>query len=251
MLWNASKLSGYAVEANDGLIGTVSDFLFEDRTWQVRWLVVETGNWFANNKVLLPLSTLGYPHQTQEKFSVSLTRQQVKDSPRINTDLPISREMESSIYDFYGWDPYWSGLYALGGAMPAMMKATIPIPRNTANKAALLRPADQHLLSVDTIAGYYLEAADGTIGHVDDFLIDDTNWHIRYLIAATSNWWPGKSVVLSSNSVKKVDWAERIVKLDVNRSQVRGSPRYDPGTRLDKAYQERLLEHYGLENHWP
>lgn len=251
MLWNASKINGYAVEASDGLIGTVSDFLFEDRTWQIRWLVVETGNWFSNHKVLLPLSTLGYPNQSTESFSVSLTRQQVRDSPDIDTDQPISREMESKIYDFYGWDPYWSSLFNLGGTMPAMMEATIPIPRTSANKAQALGPADQHLLSIDTITGYHLEAVDGLIGHVHDFLIDDTNWHIRYLIAATSNWWPGMSVVLPSNSVKKVDWEERLLRLDVNRRQVQGSPRYDPRMRLDKAYQERLQEHYGSTNYWP
>jgi hypothetical protein len=61
MLGDASAINGYAIEASDGLLGTVSDLLFEDVGWATRWLVVDTGNWLSGRKVLLPLSVLGKP----------------------------------------------------------------------------------------------------------------------------------------------------------------------------------------------
>ena len=115
MLWNASAIKGYAIAASDGRLGTVSDFLFDDASWLVRWLVVDTGNWLSGRKVLLPPSVLGSPIATGREFSVGLTMQQVKDSPDIDTDRPVSRQMEANVYDYYGWSPYWgTGLY-MGG----------------------------------------------------------------------------------------------------------------------------------------
>src|ERR1700723_2635697 len=112
MLWNASVIKGYAIAACGGRLGTVGDFLFDDASWLVRWLVVDTGNWLSGRKVLLPSSALGHLDPEGEKFSVRLTKQQVKDSPDIGTDRPVSRQMETHIYDYYGWNPYWSaGLY--------------------------------------------------------------------------------------------------------------------------------------------
>jgi len=61
MLWDASVMRGYAIEAQDGRLGTVSDFLFEDAAWMIRWLVVDTGHWLPGRKVLLPPSVLGQP----------------------------------------------------------------------------------------------------------------------------------------------------------------------------------------------
>ena len=121
MLWNASAINGYAIAASDGRLGTVSDFLFDDASWLVRWLVVDTGNWLSGRKVLLPPSVLGHLDPKEDEFSVELTMQQVKDSPEIDTDRPVSRQMETNVYDYYGWSPYWGTGFYMGGSgyMPA------------------------------------------------------------------------------------------------------------------------------------
>jgi hypothetical protein len=100
MLWNASAINGYAIVANDGRLGTVSDFLFDDMSWLVRWLVVDTGNWLPGRKVLIPPSVLGHPNREAREFSVRLTKQQVKDSPDIAADRPVSRQMERNTYNY-------------------------------------------------------------------------------------------------------------------------------------------------------
>src|ERR1051326_3801084 len=109
MLWDASAINGYTIEASDGRLETFSDLLFEDVSGGIRWLVVDPGHWLSGRKVLLPLSALGQPDTALRHFPVKLTMQQVTDSPDIDTDQPVLRQAEARVYDHYGWDPYWGG----------------------------------------------------------------------------------------------------------------------------------------------
>jgi hypothetical protein len=113
MLWDASAIDGYAIKASDGRLGTVSDLLFEDVGWVIRWLVVDIGHWLPGRKVLLPLSALGQPDRVLRHFLVKLTMQRVKDSPDVDTDQPVSRQIEAYLYEHFGWDPYWGGSFLL------------------------------------------------------------------------------------------------------------------------------------------
>jgi hypothetical protein len=245
MLWNASVIDGYAIAASDGRIGTVSDFLFDDSSWLVRWLVVDTGKWLSGRKVLLPVSVLGHLDQPGRQFSVRLTMQQVKDSPDIYTDQPVSRQMENNIYDYYGWNPYWStgGYGYMGGAM-AGPPYLGDLPRVVDVADTRQNPGDPHLRSIDAVTGYHVHASDGEIGHVVDFLVEDEDWSIRYLVVATKNWWPGKKVLISPRSAQEIDWLDKIVKLDVDRQRVKDSPEYDESTTLDRAYEKYFHNHY-------
>jgi len=176
MLRNASAIKGYAIAASDGRLGTVSDFLFDDATWMVRWLVVDTGNWLPGRKVLLPPSVLGHADPKEREFRVKLTMKQVKDSPDIRTDRPISRQMETNIYDHYGWSPYWGtgiymGGYDVGGVMAA--SPALAFGRYGEDIADIQRSHDDpHLRSVEAVTGYHIHASDGEIGHVEDFLLE-------------------------------------------------------------------------------
>jgi PRC-barrel domain len=102
MLWNASAITGYAIAASDGQIGTVSDLLFDDTNWSVRWLVVDTGHWLSGRKVLLPPSVVGQVDPNQKEFSVKLTMQQVKDSPPYDPSIAIDRAYDEKFLTYYG-----------------------------------------------------------------------------------------------------------------------------------------------------
>ena len=249
MLWNASAIKGYAIEASDGDIGTVSDFLFDDATWLVRWLVVDTGNWLSGRKVLLPPSVLGRLYAKDRAFAVKLTIQQVKDSPEIDTDRPVSRQMESKVYDYYGWSPYWgSGLYMGGfGYAPAAMASPYWGSRRSNEEiaAAQRREEDVHLRSIAAVTGYHIHASDGEIGHVENFLIEDADWSIHFLVVDTSNWWFGEKVLISPRLAREIDWTDRLVNLDVNRQKVKDSPRYDASKTVDWAYENHYHNYYG------
>ena len=250
MLWNASAINGYAIAASDGHLGTVSDFLFDDESWRVRWLVVDTGNWLSGRKVLLPPLVLGHPDSSGREFSVRLTRQQVKDSPDIDGDRPVSRQMETHVYDYYGWSPYWdTGLYMGGyGYMPGDGMASPYLGgrrREQEIADAQVDRDDAHLRSVEAVTGYHIHASDGEVGHVEDFLVEDADWSIHYLVVDTKNWWPAKKVLISPRSAGEVDWTGRLVNLNVDRQRVKDSPIYEPSTTVDLAYEKQFHKHYG------
>jgi hypothetical protein len=176
------------------------------------------------------------------RFPVKLTVQQIKDSPDIDTDRPVSRQMETNIYDYYGWSPYWStgfymGGYGYGGGVPLSLPN-----RKTADGG--MAHDDKHLRSVAEITGYHIHAKDGDIGHISDVLLEDADWSIHYLTVDTSNWLGGKKVLISPRSVKTIDWAERTVGLDVDRARVENSPAYESAALVDRRYEKAYHEHY-------
>ncbi len=250
MLRNASTINGYAIAASDGKLGTVSDFLFDDATWLVRWLVVDTGNWLSGRKVLLPPSVLGHLHPSREEFAVRLTMQQVKDSPDIDTDRPVSRQVETSIYDYYGWSPYWGTGFYMGGygymGGPMMVPPSPEAIRREEKSAQAQRDRDNpHLRSIEAVTGYNIHATDGEIGHVEDFLIEEVDWSIHYLVVDTKNWWPAKKVLISPRSAREIDWSSKLVNLDVSRQKVKDSPEYDASVSVDRAYEKHFHSYYG------
>ena len=242
MLRNASAIKGYAIAATDGRLGTVSDFLFDDASWLVRWLVVDTGKWLSGRKVLLPPSVLGHIDPNGDEFAVRLTMQQVKDSPDIDTERPVSRQIETNIYDFYGWSPYWGGTgflmggyggygYGYGGGAIAPLPSPGSMRRAEDIAAAQQSDDDPHLRSVEAVTGYHIHASDGEIGYVEDFLLQDTDWSIHNLVVDTTNWWPGKKVLIAPRSIQEIDWTDNLVNLKIDREKVKNSPAYDASTR--------------------
>ena len=126
MFWNESVIKGYTIEASDGALGAVHDILFDDASWRARWLVVDTGNWLPGRKVLIPLAALEKPDSVLQSFPVKLSKQQVKDSPDINTDMSVSQQMETNVYRYYGCDPF-GGYFAFpaGSLMAAPSDAPV------------------------------------------------------------------------------------------------------------------------------
>ncbi len=252
MLRHKSEITGYAIHASDGLIGSVKDILFDDTTWLVRWLVIDTGNWLPGRQVLLPPNALAEVNHIGHQFSVRLTKEQVQKCPEIESDRPVSRQMETTIYDYYGWAPYWgSGSYmgfaGYGGGF--LVNTALPSPelikREKAIDDAQRSKNDPDLRSINEVINYQILASDGEIGQVEDFLIEDEDWSVHYLVVDTMNWWPDRKVLISPLSVQKIDWKHRQVSLGANRQKVKDSPAYDPSMAVDLVYEKNLNKHYG------
>ena len=254
MLLEVSKLIGAKIAASDGHIGSISDVLFDDATWTIRWVVVDAGNWLSGREVLLPPSVLGHPNGTDSVFPVRLTKATIKDSPDIDTHRPVSRQFETSLYDYYGWSPYWGTGYYMGGyGIMGMTAGMTPmgrdpeVERRAEDLDRMQRDANEpHLRSANAVTGYHLHATDGNIGHLSDILVEEADWTIHLLVVDTSNWWMGKKVLISPRSASNINWTERLIQLDVSREMIKASPDYDPTQPTDRAFEDRMAAHYAL-----
>ena len=99
------------------------------------------------------------------------------------------------------------------------------------------------------VTGYSIQATDGEIGHVDDFVVDEESWTIRYMIASTRNWWPGKKVLISPQWIANVDWKNSNLYVNLSRQAIKSGPEYDP-EKLSRSYETELYKHYGQPNYW-
>ena len=254
MLLPGSALKGYAIEASDGRIGTVSDFLFDDTTWKLRWMVVDTGTWLSGRKVLIHPSAIARVNHDQQQLPVHLTKAQVEDSPDITQDAPVSRQMQDGLYGYYGWDPLWGGGNFFGG-YSGLVGPPMALPSYQQDAELLDRPlpgllpeeGDPHLRSIAAVTGYHVHATDGRIGHVENFLVDDATWDIRYLIGNTRDGWFDRHIRVSPFAMRKMIWSENKTRTDLTRDRIKASPPWDPATAIDRPYEERLHGYYG----WP
>ncbi len=174
MLRKAKTLKGYTLDSLDGEIGKAKEFYFDDQHWTVRYLVAETGNWLMGRKVLLSPYALVAVIKEEKKITVNLTKKQIEDSPSLDSDKPVSRQFEEAYYGYYGWPMYWDGDF-MWGSYPNIVRDREELMKAAQNKKAW----DPHLRSTHAVGGYHIQATDGEIGHVEDFVIDDETWAIR------------------------------------------------------------------------
>jgi hypothetical protein len=191
--------------------------------------------------VLLPPSSLGEPAVARRAFPVRLTRRQVEDSPELEAAAPaVARRHETELYRHYGWEPYWVATDGLAPPVAPHLKTAGGEPGQAADRAE----GDPHLRAARAVIDHHVHATDGDIGHVEDFLVDSAEWTIRYMVVGTTNWWPGKKVLIAPPWLAGVDWADGTARVNLTREAIRRSTEYDPTATVDRAYEERLHRHF-------
>jgi hypothetical protein len=264
MLRSISNLEGFAVGATDGTIGRVKDCYIDDKTWAVRYLIVDTGSWLSSRKVLISPIAIDHPDWTEKVLPVSLTKEQVKNSPDIDTDKPVSRQHERQYLGYYGYPYYWSGDGLWGqGAYPGMLLMGLGDGGSDAAyrhaqaqdelaqaEGAQAGQGDPRLRSCNALMKYHVEASDGGMGHVQGMLLDDDTWAIRYLIVDTSNWWLGHQVLIAPRWIQGINWLDATVSVTLSQQAVKDAPLYDRAVPFSRDLEMALYEHHGRTGYW-
>ena len=247
MLYKAKTLNGYRLDSLDGVIGKVKEFYFDDQHWAIRYLVADTVNWLLGRQVLISPYALRAVIPEEQQIAIDLTKRQIEDGPSLSSDKPVSRQFEETYYGYYGWPWYWGGPYMWGPySYPYIARDSEKWRESTQKEKAW----DPHLRSTHDVSGHHIQAADGEIGHVDDFIIDDETWAIRYLVIDTRNWWPGKKVLVSPRWIERVSWSESKVFVNLPRETIKQSPEYTEESLLTRDYEARLHRHYNRDGYW-
>ena len=247
MLRSLKDLEHYTVSATDGDIGTVVNFLLDEESWTVRYLVVEAGGFFDGRRVLITPISFRQAEWSTHRFHVALTMEKVKNSPSVDTDQAVSRQHERDYFGYYGYPYYWgySGLWGVG-AYPGLLALGGRNDLRAENEPT----GHAHLRSAAELRGYHVQGSDDAIGHVDDFIVDDETWEVRYLVIDTSNWWFGKKVLVAPRWAKQVSWGKREVHVDMSRQAIKTSPEWDPAAAVNREYEARLYDYYGRPVYW-
>lgn len=245
MLRSVQSLIGYVILATDGEIGNVTDLYFDDGTWEIRYAVVETGTLISRHQVLLSPVVFTKTQWKEMKIPTLLNREQVENSPDIETDRPVSRQNEIRLHSYYGWPYYWSA------SSPDYVPPPTPISvTGTEGTEPDPEKANPHLRSYGELLNYTLHATDGDLGYVEDFIIDDMEWIVQYLVVNTRNWLPGRKVLIAPRWVREISWSESSVHVDMDKESVKHSPEYDPREPVNREYELRLYDYYGRPRYW-
>lgn len=226
MIRSTNEIVGYDIQATDGRIGSVKDFYFDDRSWLIRYVVVDTGGWLTGRLVLISPASVKKPDWSNSLIHVSLTREKIKNSPPIRADMPVSRQEEQKMVSYYEWPFYW------GPLAPVDLGKAIPIHKKPDQSESTedLDKSDPHLRSVSEVIGYGVQASDHEIGRVADFLVSTDDWTIRLLVLDTGNWLPGKKVMVLPDHIERVEWEAQKVYFDLSEDQISNSPEFVPHT---------------------
>lgn len=210
MLHSLHRLLGFSIGAIDGEIGHVKDFCFDDNTWTIRYLVVETGNWLFGRKVLISPVALLQPDWDKKSFPVNLTKEQVQSSPDISLNHPLSAEQTERLSSHYSW-PYQeeSGIgFMTTGMVGGVVAPGIPLDERISDELhhhPSAESGERHLHAVKHTTRFDIHASDGVIGEASDFLIDE-NWRIQSIVAETGSWFSGKKLLLNVSNIQRVEW---------------------------------------------
>ena len=229
MLRSMSSMRSFTIHATDGDMGAVDECLFDDEQWTMRYLAVNTSDWLTGRLVLVSPIAFRAVDWDRQTFDVALTRQQVEQSPSLATDQPVSRQQEEEYSRYYGYPYYWDGLGLWGAGMYPRM-ATISVVNPTYGETATERPSTDapRLRSAREVMGYAIQARDGPLGHVEDFIVDDESWALRYMVVDTRNWWPGKHVLVPPQWIESVRWPQSSIVVDLLRETIKAGAEYDP-----------------------
>jgi sporulation protein YlmC with PRC-barrel domain len=246
MLRSIKQLYGNKLAASDGEIGHVKDFYFEDQTWTIRYLVLDTGSWLPGRQVLVSPYSLGRLDQAEKILQVNLTRQQIEDSPPIETRKRVSRQFEEAYYRHYGWPRYWQN----GGLWGTSRLPIVEFPSNPVPNAPRTGAADTRLRSTQSVKGYQVRTVEGTIGNICDFMMDAESWAIGQLVVNTgrqvsdkeefslvSGQWcsfktgdrlPDKVELIPAKKVDRISYSESAIFVDMTREAAKQNSNPQP-----------------------
>jgi len=233
MLHSMKRLYGYRIGALDGAVGHVQDFYFDDNAWTVRYAVADTGSWIRGRLVLLSPRAFENLDRNKRILQVNLTREQIENSPPIETHKPVSRRYEEQYHQYYGWPYYWQdSVWGMGG-FPILTELHEPFVGERQGRAEKQRDIDAHLRSAQVVCRFRIQARGETIGHVSDFVVNDETWSIRSLVMHTGAWLSGRKVVIAPAEIDRISWNESTIFVKSSTEELMQAPLYDESSLND------------------
>jgi sporulation protein YlmC with PRC-barrel domain len=235
MLMSLAELVGFSIQAADGQIGKVSDFYFDEKEWIVRYLIDQTGSWFSRRQVVIAPACIVKIDIGKKEIVTGLTRSQVENSPRIDLGKPLAQDEEQQIINYYHWPDYKS------------LTKEWMMQRNMAADKISSGP---NLHSSQTITGYHIITREEEVGFVENMIVDDKNWMIRYLVIDANFGLESKKILIAPDWIDTINWHERDMSVNIATKKMSECPTFDLSMPIRREYENLLYEHFECKKYW-
>jgi hypothetical protein len=248
MLRSLKDLQNYKIHAKDGDLGSVHSFLFDDLSWSLKYLVVDTGKWLPGKKVLISPFDIDDLLWKDKIMNLRLKIDDIENSPSINDKQPVYLQMQEQKRKKLSSTTI---IPAVGTPIPTYVTLNEDLQLNEITKHAEKNNINTHLRSSLEVMGYHMNATDGEIGYLDDIIIEDNlTWKIHYIIIYIGNWLTGKKVIVSPNWIDNIHWENKLIDIDLTKEKVEESPEYNPSEPVNREYETVLYDYYGKPKYW-
>lgn len=252
MLRSMNEQIRYRIQAKDGPLGHLDDFLLDDRTWMVRYAVVDTGEWLPGRQVLMPLAAIQSVDGESQTVHLTATQADIESAPDLQTDEPVSRQYEHYLHEHYRWQPYWVPGFA--GSMVAPIVAQELTKGDQERLERAVEEGDPHLRSLRELIGYTIQVDGKSAGKVADFMGHDDSWEVPFLIADVGGWFHKELLMVPVTYVRNISFADHQLTLALSAESLEHLPEFDPKQtetgQLEVCvydYRGRLVSHEPVE----
>ncbi|MEQ9257624.1 MAG: PRC-barrel domain-containing protein [Roseovarius sp.] len=254
MLMSYNDLTQFALEAKDGRKGRAEDFYFDDESWRIRYMVTESGFLLTRREGLVNSSLLGTPDAKTRTLPCDLTKAQIEAAETPNTHPPVSEQRKRDIRErqIQMWPPLMLGVPG-AAYTPRIAEDQLfggPVIENSEERAKQT-PGDPHLRSMSEVSGYAVEAKGGEKGSVIDFLVDPAEWQVRFLVADTGNWLPGRQAAIRTSAITSVNLAAKSIVVDMTKQAVEDAPELSEMKDLERSDVHLAVAQYGAYGGMP
>jgi len=222
------------IQALDGDIGKCKDVYFDERNWEVRYFVVELGSWFSGTDVLVPPEAVSPFDGVSMK--VELTKEELRGCPDTDSAMPVSLQRQN----------HERSLYSLACSAATGMNGWLLVVPPVSEISDDIASDDPHLVSCRDICSYDLVASDGDVGAIQDVLIDDCSWNIRFVVASTGISGPAERLY-GLHLIDSIEWPSSVIRIAVNCDRAFTEPCFDRTKHLDISYEILVNDIYDTE----
>jgi len=237
------------VVGTDAPLGRIDDLLFDDNSWGLRYLVIDTRSWLPGRKVVLTPAELTDTAWLAKEIKVDRTRQEIEDSPPLEEHEPVSQQRESQLADYFDWPRLWGTSDALGTETPMGVGSEVAEAGSKASREEFSPEGrgDPHLRSCTHLKGYEVVAKDGELGAIQNLIIDTEGWRIDQLVVAVddSKWLTNTLRSFEPESVDKIDWEQRHLALDLTLKAIELRPEFNSNEPVNRVYEQQSYDYFG------
>lgn len=237
------ELLGYSIKATDGHHGDINDFLFDGNNWIINYIHADLGTIFKDKKVIIPRMFWKNPSWINQNFEVSLSIKDIENGPLIDEYLPVSKQYEKELLKHFDLQSHImrfqsQSVLQTAGNIHLENAFTKSVSEDYENKGSLR--------SFREVCNYSIRTKDGFKGKLNDLIIDDSNWEVKYIIIDLNGSIPwSRKVLINVNWIERISYPKKSIKINLNSDSLLNSKDFNPNELVNTKKVTKRFDYLG------